>query len=241
VSSYLLFLVAALQVVSSILAFAYIGDMQAVYDDAFSEVESGDTVAGVTGGILIGVTIFSLLVGAGLVVLAIFNNRGKNASRIVTWVVGGIFLCCGGSGLAGQVGGGFNFGGPQDPNVPTNDELQQMLSDVLPSWYQAVTIVISVIGVLALLVALILLALPPSNEFFRKRQPEWQPPVGGGPGYQAYPAYPTTPPPAGPGTAPGGPGTAPGGPGTAPGGPGTGSAASDPTAPPSPPDERPSA
>ena len=245
VSSYLLFLVGGIQLISAILAFAHIGDMRRVYDDAFSEVEGGDAVAGVTGGIIVGATVFSLLVGAGLVVLAIFNNRGKNASRIVTWVVGGIFLCCGGSGLAGQAGGGFNFGGAQEPNVPTNDELQQMLSDVLPSWYQPVTILLGVIGILSLLVALILLALPPSNEFFRKRAPQWQPEVAGQPGgYQAYPAYPTTPPAGGPGVpgGPGGPGAASGGPGAAPGGLGGPVGGSGPTEPPPPaPGDRPNA
>jgi hypothetical protein len=232
VSSYLLYLVAALQVISSILAFAFVGDIQAVYDDAFSEVEGGDAVAAFTGGILIGVSVLGLLVGAALVVMAIFNNRGKNASRITTWVVGGIFLCCSGSGLAGQAGGGFNFGGPQDPNMPTNDELQEMLSDAVPSWYLTGSLILTAVGVLALLVALILLALPPSNEFFRKRQPEWQPPVDGQPGYQAYPAYPTVPPP----SAPGGAGPA----GPAPGGSADPTAPpSDPTAPPSAPDDRP--
>jgi len=193
ISSYLLYLIAALQVISSIISFAYLGEMQAVYEDAFSEVEGGDAAAGVTTAILVFASVFGLLVGVALVVLAVFNNRGKNPSRITTWVVGGIFLCCGGSGLAGQLGGGFNFGGAQDPDMPTAAELQQMLDDVLPSWFQPVTILLGVIGLLALLAALVLLALPPSNEFFRKRQPEWQPP-GGGPGYQAYPAYPAYPP-----------------------------------------------
>lgn len=227
VSSYLLYLIAALQVLSAVLAFAFVGDMQAVYEDAFADVEGGETVASITSGFVIGATIFGLLVAAGLVVLAIFNNRGKNPSRITTWVVGAIFLCCGGVGLLSLATGGMNFGSSPDPDMPSNSEIQEMLKEALPSWYNAVSITLSVVGVLGLLVALILLALPPSNEFFRKVQPEWQPPAGAQGGYLAYPAYPA------PGAPPAGPGTGPSAPAAPPAPPAA------PPAPPAGPDDRP--
>ena len=193
ISSYLLFLVALLQLLTAITAFAVASDYQRIVEDAYADTDGGDEIAAFTSVTIIGFAIFGLLVGVGLVVLAIFNNRGKNASRITTWVVGGIFLCCGGMGLISQAAGGsMNFGGQADANAPSPEELQQALSDGLPSWYEPLSLVLSLIGVLALLVALILLALPPSNEFFRKREPEWQAPAGGAPGYQAYPAYPAT-------------------------------------------------
>jgi hypothetical protein len=191
-SSYLLFAVAAVQVISAILTFAFLGDMQGVYEDAFADVEGGDAAAGITSATLVATGVFGLVIGAGLIVLAIFNNRGKNASRITTWVAGGIYLCCcGGSAAFGQFAGGMNFGGQQDPNMPTNEELTEMLSDVLPSWYTPVSIALLVIWLVALLVALILLALPPANAFFsRPKVTQWEPPAPGQPGYLAYPAYP---------------------------------------------------
>jgi hypothetical protein len=222
ISSYLLYLVGAIQLISVILSFAYLGDQRRVYEDAFSEVKDGDAAAAVTVGFLVGAALFGLLFGIGLVILAIFNNRGKNGSRITTWVVGGIFACCGGLGLISLfAGGSMNFG-QTDPNMPTQAELQDMLRDALPSWYNALTIILGVLGVLALLGALILLALPPSNEFFRKPAAEWQPPAGAQPGYQAFPAY---PPAAGPppgvqtGQAPTAPSADPTAPPTAPPGP----------------------
>lgn len=89
-------------------------------------------------------------------------------------------------------------------NAPDQAEIQRMLEDRLPSWYTPVSTTISVLAMIALLVALILLALPPSNEFFRKSQTAWEPPVPGStyPGYPpTYPGYP----PAGPGYPPAGP------------------------------------
>jgi hypothetical protein len=221
ISSYLLYLVAALQVVSALVTFAVASDYQRVVKDAYADVEGGDAIASITSISLIGTAIFGLLIGAGLVALAIFNNRGKNPSRITTWVIGGLFLCCGGFGLITVLAGGsMDFGGPAAPNAPSQAELQEMITDAMPSWYTPVTTTVSIIGLLALLGALILLALPPSNEFFRKRPPEWEPPAGQSGGYLAYPAYPgapgTQPAPGTPGTDPAASGTAPAAPGATP-------------------------
>jgi hypothetical protein len=208
ISSYLLYLIAGLQVLGTIVALSVAGDYRQVIEDAYADVDGGEAIASITSIGLIGGAVFGLLVGAGLAVLAIFNNKGKNGSRITTWVVGGIFLCCGGFGLISQAASGsMNFGSQPDPDAPTPEELNRLISDALPSWYMPVSILLSVVGLLALLSALILLALPPSNEFFRKPQTEWQPPAGGQPGYVAYPAYP--PPGAAPGTPPATPPAAP--------------------------------
>jgi hypothetical protein len=171
------------------------------------------------------VSVVGLLFAIAFVVLAIFNNRGKNASRIVTWVLGGISLCCSGVSLAGSAfSSSMNFDSG-DSDVPDASEIQRRLEDALPGWYMPVTITIAVISLLALLVALILLALPPSNAFFRKPAPVWEPPVPGA----AYPGYPPVTQAPAPG-APPAPGTAsPYGPGPEPTPPAT------PDAPPPPP------
>ncbi|MGC4894435.1 hypothetical protein [Micromonospora sp. DT31] len=185
ISSWLLIFVAALQVVNLIVALAVVGTIRDVMTDAY-EGTSVEGVADVTYAITIGTAILSLLLAAGLVVLAVLNNRGKNASRITTWVLGGIMLCCTGGGLLNGLAGGMT-GGDAGGDVPSSQEIQRRLEDALPSWYTPVNLLLGLVALLALLAALILLALPKANEFFRKPQAAWEPPVPGG----AYPAYPS--------------------------------------------------
>jgi hypothetical protein len=52
----------------------------------------------------------------------------------------------------------------------------QKVLDAYPPWYQPVTLTISILSILCLLGAIILLALPAANAFFRKPVPEWTPP-----------------------------------------------------------------
>jgi hypothetical protein len=86
-------------------------------------------------------------------------------------------------------------------DAPSGAELADRLSAEV-GWLQPFTTATSLISLLALLAAMILLALPPSNEYFRKPQASWEPPVPGG----AYPGYP----PASPGYPPASPGDSPG-------------------------------
>ncbi|HYN95606.1 MAG TPA: hypothetical protein VES42_17295 [Pilimelia sp.] len=196
ISSYLLFFVAALQLISTVLGLAYVGKIRNALTDVFQGVQEADSIVGFFVAFIIAASVVGLVIALVLALLAVFNNRGKNGSRITTWVIGGLFLCCNGLLVASQAGGSMNFGGGNstDPNMPTNTEIETAMNGALPSWAQPVTTTLSVIGLLALLAALILLALPPSNEFFRKRPADWQPPAGGGQpgqgGYTAYPAYP---------------------------------------------------
>lgn len=208
ISSYLLYLVAALQLISFLISLPVIGPINEVYEEAYAGTELADAAGtfGTIGIIFSGVVL--LIIAIGLVVLAVLNMKGKNASRIVTWVLGGIFLCCIGIGVvSGLAGGAMGApGAPTDSNAPDPAEVQRMLEERLPGWFFPVSTALSVISLIAILVALILLALPASNEFFRRPQPVWEPPMPGSP----YPGYPPTPPAGGsqppyPPTGPGGP------------------------------------
>lgn len=191
ISSYLLYLYAALGLIGVIVGLSVIGTTSDVYREAYEGTSAEGAEAFVTVTSVV-VAVIGLLFAIAFVVLAIFNNRGKNASRIVTWVLGGISLCCSGVSLAGSAfSNSMNFDSGQN-DVPDASEIQRRLEDALPSWYTPVTITLAVLSLLALLIALILLALPPSNEFFRKPAPAWEPPVPGG-AYPAYPTYPATP------------------------------------------------
>jgi hypothetical protein len=228
VAGYLLYLVAALQLIALVVQVSQVGTIADATENAYRGTDAENTarVSTIVGTLV--AAIIGGLFAIAYIVLAIFNNRGKNASRIVTWVLGGIGVCCGALGLVGAAASNsFNFN-RSDRNLPDPADVQRQINDALPSWYRPVTITLGVVALLAVLAVIILLALPPSNEFFRKPQQVWQPPEypqgGGYPppgGYQQPGGYPTpgsyypppTPPPA-PGIppAPPPPGAAPQGP-----------------------------
>ncbi|MEW2444894.1 hypothetical protein [Micromonospora marina] len=218
-SSWLLILVAVIQVLNLIVALTVVGTIRDVLTEAYAGT-SAEGAADIAYAFSLVTAVVSLLIAAGLVVLALLNNRGKNGSRITTWVLGGILFCCTGGGLVSGLAGGMTGGGATG-DVPSSEEIQRRMEDALPSWYTPVSLLLGLVALLALLAALILLALPKSNEFFRKPKAGWEPPVPGGAypaypshpgqsGHPAYPSYPQTP-----GTAPSAPG---GQPPSAPGG-----------------------
>jgi hypothetical protein len=186
VSTYLLWLTAALSLISAVVTLSVVGTMTEAYRDLYAGTAAEGSEAVIVGVSVVGVVI-SVLFAVGLAVLAIFNNRGRNGSRITTWVIGGISVCCTGLGLAGTaLTNSMNFS--DTSGGPSQAEVQRRLDEVLPSWYDSVTVALSVLSLLALLGAMILLALPASNAFFRK------PAAGGWDPSQPYP-YPGGQPP----------------------------------------------
>ncbi|MET7469178.1 hypothetical protein ACFYON_17285 [Micromonospora sp. NPDC005686] len=206
-SSWLLILVAAIQVVNLIVALTVIGKIRDVLSDAYAGT-GAESVGDIAYAFSLITAVVSLLIAAGLVVLALLNNKGKNGSRITTWALGGILFCCTAGGLISGISGGMTGSGTTTGDAPSPEEIQRRLEDVLPSWYTPVNLLLGLVALLALLAALILLALPQANEFFRKPKAGWEPPVPGGaypaypgqsgdPSYPSYPPAPGTPPPGG--------------------------------------------
>ncbi|MBQ1036190.1 MULTISPECIES: hypothetical protein [Micromonospora] len=218
ISSYLLFLFLACQVISLIITLSTIGKTRDALRDAYagSNVENADQVGDVFYAIGLGSAILVLLLAVVLGVLALFNNQGRNGARITTWIVGGIMVCCVGGGLLSNAAGGFTAGGETGANGPSSEEVQRRLEEALPSWATAVSLLLGVISLISLLAALILLAMPKANAFFRKPTAAWEPPTPGA-SYQApgQPGYPQAPGQPGYPQAPGQPGypQAPGQPG----------------------------
>ena len=199
VAAYLLYAVAVIQVINAILTFSISSDLSDAVRDAYAgtEAEGAESIVSIA---FIGGAVINLLLGVGFAVLGYFDSRGKNASRIVTWVIGGIALCClginlGGTALVGGVGGGSTSG------APSQAEVEQRINDAMPSWFTPATTTLAAVGLIAILAAVILLALPASNEFFRKPSAAaWDPsmpyPGQQPPGYPPYPGqqqppYPT--------------------------------------------------
>jgi uncharacterized membrane protein len=179
VAGWLLFVAAALQIIAVVVQLSQLGTVADATEQAYQGTGDEDTARFST---ILGTTI-AVILGAlfaiAYVVLAIFNNRGKNPARITTWVIGGIGLCCGTLGVIGSaVSGSLNFQSTDDGPDPA--EVQRQVDAALPGWYNPIFLTLGVIGLLGLLAAIILLALPPSNDFFRKPQEVWQPPQAGG-------------------------------------------------------------
>ncbi|MGY0006312.1 hypothetical protein [Micromonospora sp. I033] len=196
-SFYLLLLFALTQLIGLIATIAVSGRLREGFERAFEGTTTGaQDVGRFVAAFTIGTAALLFVLALGLVVLGLFNNRGSNGTRITTWVLGGILICClGGSLISGATGAvGGNAGG----DGPSAEELRRSLEDALPSWFGPVNTLLGVLGLVSLLVALILLALPKANEFFRKPKQGWEPPVPGAaypaePGYPQTPSYPATP------------------------------------------------
>ncbi|GIF50386.1 hypothetical protein DFJ67_2469 [Asanoa ferruginea] len=191
ISSYLLYATAAIEVISLLVTLATLSDLRQGLNDAYAGTtleDAGDTAAvvvAVAGGVI------ALIIAIGLVVLGFLNLRGKNAARIVTWIVGGLFvLCCGIGSLLGAAGGGMNFDSGAD--APDAADVQSKIDAAMPSWHGPVNTVLSIIPILLVLGTLILLALPASNAWFKPKAATWEPPT---PGYPVMPgsSYPTPP------------------------------------------------
>lgn len=167
--------------------------MRRVYGDLYADTTGAGTESIIVAASVI-VVVINILFAAGLAILAIYNNRGRQPARITTWVLGGIYLCCSGFGLLGNAatsGMGMDTGSTSGPSA---SELESRLASELPGWFMPITTLLTVVVVLALLGAVILLALPAANAYFRKPQMAWDPlnPYPGYPGQpQAYPGYPS--------------------------------------------------
>ncbi|MEO3774482.1 hypothetical protein [Micromonospora sp. B9E7] len=186
ISTYLVLLFAFTQLLSLIMVISVSGSIRQGFQDAYEGTEDVETIGTVAVAFAVASVAVLLVLALVLVVLAMFNNRGRNGTRITTWVVGGILVCCvGGSAISGAAGAspGASGGGA---NAPSGEEIQRSMSDALPSWYGPANTAVNIVGLLALLAALILLALPKSNEFFRKPTAAWEPPTPGA----SYPGQP---------------------------------------------------
>lgn len=169
-SSGLLVFLVVLLVLSSVLGVvAYNDDVRRAVEEL-----SNDQSGGISPGLQQTMSVVtSVAFAVILLVLAALNLRGNQVSRIVTWVLGGIGVVCCACSLFFQGATGAILGAADE----TAKEAYERVVDAFPSWYMPASITISILSVLVLLAALILLALPAANEYFRKpAPPEWTPP-----------------------------------------------------------------
>jgi hypothetical protein len=175
---WLLYVVALCQVVYALVVVSQLGPTRDAFTNVFAGTQlegSEDTMVAITAATAVG---RSLLFAIGYVVLAVLDGRGKNPARIVTWVAAGLSICCSGADLVSSAISATSLGGNGGNGGPTNQQIQQALTAALPGWYQPVLSTTNLIAVAAVVTAVVLLALPIANGFFRKPQPPvWQPSV----------------------------------------------------------------
>lgn len=208
-AGYLLYAVAAMAVIAAILTFAQVGTIGNAARDSAKAGEDPDTAAtGAQFGI-VGIAVIAVLAGAVFAVCAYYVMNGRNGMRVTTWVLGGLFALCLGCSAIGN-GAGAAIGTTASTTEGTSSSTQS-IANSFPAWYQVSTATLEGLSVLALLVVIVLLALPVSNAYFRKVDPMMgmmyaapaYPPVypAGGGGYQQYqppsPYQPPVPPPVG--------------------------------------------
>ncbi|MET7418061.1 hypothetical protein [Dactylosporangium sp. NPDC005555] len=200
---YLLYAAAAIELINVIIGLVYSSKIT----EGAKKAVAGTSQAGSADNQALNGTI-SLVVGVLLialfVVLAVFIGKGKQIARILTWVLGGLALCCtvGIFGLSFVGEAGWNQLRKDDPTLPTYDEYNKLIYSEVPGWYQPVTTLLGVLLIVAILGAIVLLALPPSHPYFRKVEQQWEPPVPGASGDPGYPPPPVDGPPHQPPPAP---------------------------------------
>ncbi|MFC7245485.1 hypothetical protein ACFQO7_23670 [Catellatospora aurea] len=180
VSALLLYVISAILLLSaaiSVYTFASMpeGLIEDIYRDAGMDAGLAESTASiamvtayVTAALYVALAVF-------FVVLGMFVNKGKQWARITTWVLTGIGLCCIGFGLVFQ-GLGSGLGSSSAGGIDQK-EVTDRLAEVAPDWSVLVGTVLNVVLLLSMLGVIIMLALPPSNAYFRKPAPEWTPPA----------------------------------------------------------------
>jgi hypothetical protein len=179
----LLYFAAALEVVNAVAAVASYGAFQEGYEKAYGGTSLSSQAAGATTQVIAQIVI-AFVLGAIFVTLAVLDGKGSRVGRILTFVFAGVALCCdAGLLLAGPLGEkAYDANLEKDPSLPTYDQVQDTIASSLPGWYTPVTMTAAIVVLVAFLLAVVLLLLPASRGYFRKRtEPEWEPPVPSSP------------------------------------------------------------
>ncbi|HEX5543725.1 MAG TPA: hypothetical protein VFX60_19580 [Micromonospora sp.] len=121
--------------------------------------------------------LFGVMVALLLLLLAIGILQGSNAVRIATWVISGLGLICGSCSLGVVVLQRMVPLVRQGEN-PELAELIRALTEAYPSWWIPLSGALSAAQAFGYLVVAVLLAMPATNAFFRRRPPAgWRPPM----------------------------------------------------------------
>lgn len=193
-ASNLLYVAAALIVVNGVLPLPYIGKVTDATRGAYAGQPNVDTVTTAVRASLIVSVIISVIVAAAVVVLGLFDRRGMQPARIITWVLGGIgVLCCGLGVLGNAAGGAFTSLSRNNSNGFDTAAASRRIAKAYPSWHAPVTITVGLLIVVGLITAIILLATPAAHPFFRRGAIDEGAPLAYPAVPYGYPQYPGAP------------------------------------------------
>lgn len=198
-SGYLLYLVAVLIVINAVLPLSSVGKvadaLRVAYADSTNPTPDSVATAAQVGIVIS--TVIYIILAIGVAILAAFDLQGKQVSRIITWVIGGLGVLCLGCTAIGGLTSRLSTTGTSSNGVDPQ-RVTDLVNAARPGWLVPATTTVSVIGMLAFIAVIIMLALPASSSFFRRPAPgAAEPPYPGLP-YPPYPA-PSVMPPAQPG------------------------------------------
>jgi hypothetical protein len=124
-------------------------------------------------------------------ILAPLVYAGKRPARILSWILAGLaLLCCGPATLLNEVGNSTQL---SSGGTELDAEMTQSILDAVPTWATVAAWVAVVLLFAGSLLVVILLAVPASNEFFRKNEPPMGPYMGQQPGQPPYGQQPPGP------------------------------------------------
>lgn len=172
IAAFIQFGLLALALLTTLLALLYFSDMNEATQAEMERqgVSMGDGELDLVYNVsLVAGTVVGLALSAAYGLLGIFNLRGANGARITTWILSGFQLLC---VLCAFGSNALNSALPDaDEAGFDSDAVQEAAYAETPFWYPAfesANLIIVFVGVIAVIV---LLALPKSNEFFRKPPP----------------------------------------------------------------------
>ena len=187
VAVYVLYLAALTQLVNGVAALATYRARLAGYTEAYAGTTMADQIGQVTLPVISG-GILAIVVAGLWVTLGALVDRGNRIGRILTWVFGGLVLCC---SAGGTVAGQFNEGVYNSTNRnksagPSAQRVYDSIQSALPGWYTPVATFVAFVGIAGVLLAIVLLALPSAHPYFRRPEPVWEPPPAPEPHLPTY-------------------------------------------------------
>ncbi|WP_130405796.1 hypothetical protein [Micromonospora violae] len=115
--------------------------------------------------------LLTALLSLVLLALAATNLAGANGARIASWATAPFLACCATVGAVRSPRPLYSVYSPEDI-----DRITAMARDAMPGWLEPLLLTLGLGAPVAITVALVLLALPPANGFFRSRpsvDPAW--------------------------------------------------------------------
>lgn len=189
---WMMYLTAISLIISGIGSFVIQGEVKEGVEQALQEEgqtitgEVQDTIDMTVLFLFVIIATISLIWAAFYFILALTNSRGSQASRVLTWILAGITLLCCGLGTLFEQTADFAV---DDTAVDVEDQVADSVAEATPMWLSINEFVLMALTIAGSIAIIVLLALPASNQFFRK-----QPPPNTIPGHQPPPGGPQGPP-----------------------------------------------